>query len=125
MRRPGLSWWSRKHGKALDAPHLPPPARQVGNGRTSGHDGAVDIPAASDELARAVRGLRREVDGVILPLDVTDAAEAREHRKDMLDQLDDYILPRLADADAPLLAVVGGSTGAGSRLWSTASPAML
>ncbi len=28
-------------------------------------------------------------------------------------QLDDYVLPRLAEVDAPLLAVVGGSTGAG------------
>ncbi|MDY5786480.1 GTPase domain-containing protein [Corynebacterium sp.] len=28
-------------------------------------------------------------------------------------QLDDYILPRLANVDAPLLAVVGGSTGSG------------
>ncbi|WP_342319015.1 ABC transporter [Corynebacterium mayonis] len=29
------------------------------------------------------------------------------------DQLDDYILPRLTNIDAPLLAVVGGSTGSG------------
>ena len=28
-------------------------------------------------------------------------------------QLDDYILPRYRSLDAPLLAVVGGSTGAG------------
>src|SRR5690606_37143959 len=28
-------------------------------------------------------------------------------------QLDDYVLPRTARIDAPLLAVVGGSTGAG------------
>ncbi|GFH34038.1 ATP-binding protein [Streptomyces pacificus] len=31
----------------------------------------------------------------------------------MLSQLDDYLVPRLRDPDAPLLAVVGGSTGAG------------
>lgn len=31
----------------------------------------------------------------------------------LADQIDDYLLPRLADLDAPLLAVVGGSTGAG------------
>lgn len=29
------------------------------------------------------------------------------------DQVDDYLLPRLGDLDAPLLTVVGGSTGAG------------
>jgi hypothetical protein len=47
------------------------------------------------------------------PLDVSDADEARQTRRDMLAQLDDYILPRLDQLDAPLLAVVGGSTGAG------------
>ncbi len=31
----------------------------------------------------------------------------------MVEQLDDYVLPRFASLDAPLLAVVGGSTGAG------------
>jgi hypothetical protein len=31
----------------------------------------------------------------------------------MLAQLDDYLVPRLREPDAPLLAVVGGSTGAG------------
>ena len=31
----------------------------------------------------------------------------------MVDQLEDYVIPRLMTLDAPLLAVVGGSTGAG------------
>jgi hypothetical protein len=31
----------------------------------------------------------------------------------MIDQIDDYILPRVRQLDAPILAVVGGSTGAG------------
>ena len=31
----------------------------------------------------------------------------------LLKQLDDYVIPRLTSLDAPLLAVVGGSTGAG------------
>ncbi len=34
-------------------------------------------------------------------------------RREIAAQLDDYVLPRLATIDAPLLAVVGGSTGAG------------
>jgi energy-coupling factor transporter ATP-binding protein EcfA2 len=33
--------------------------------------------------------------------------------KRLVDQLDDYVIPRLRQLDAPLLAVVGGSTGAG------------
>lgn len=67
----------------------------------------------SDGLTRAVRTLRDEVETVALPLPVAGAEEARAARGDVLAQLDDYILPRLADLDAPLLAVVGGSTGAG------------
>ena len=39
--------------------------------------------------------------------------QAQTGRLQLLHQLDDYILPRLASIDAPLLAVVGGSTGAG------------
>ena len=34
-------------------------------------------------------------------------------QREMADQLDDYVLPRLRRLDAPLLAVVGGPTGAG------------
>lgn len=68
---------------------------------------------ASDGLTHAVGVLRDEVDTVALPLDVAGAAQARVDRKDVLAQLDDYILPRLNNLDAPLLAVVGGSTGAG------------
>lgn len=49
--------------------------------------------------------------GLELPLD--DAAEHRETAAAAVRQIDDYIRPRLADLDAPLLAVVGGSTGSG------------
>jgi hypothetical protein len=48
-----------------------------------------------------------------LPLEVVGADEARQQQKAMLDQLDDYLLPRLVQLEAPVLAVVGGSTGAG------------
>jgi hypothetical protein len=49
--------------------------------------------------------------GLDLPLD--GAAEHRENAAAAVRQIDDYIRPRLADIDAPLLAVVGGSTGSG------------
>ncbi len=67
----------------------------------------------SGELLTAVSGLRQEVGRTTFPLDVGGAAQARETVGTMLNQLDDYILPRLENLDAPLLAVVGGSTGAG------------
>ena len=41
------------------------------------------------------------------------ARPAEASRRQLLQQLDDYVLPRLRAIDAPLLAVVGGSTGAG------------
>jgi energy-coupling factor transporter ATP-binding protein EcfA2 len=44
---------------------------------------------------------------------VADADAARRLRREIADQFDDYLLPRLARTDAPLLAVVGGPTGAG------------
>ncbi|MFY1635241.1 ABC transporter [Solwaraspora sp. WMMB335] len=47
------------------------------------------------------------------PLALPSADEAREVGAGLLAQLDDYLLPRLTRLDAPLLVVVGGSTGAG------------
>lgn len=60
-----------------------------------------------------MRTLRKELGSVALPLDIDGVSRARKDRSELVDQLDDYILPRLADLEAPMLAVVGGSTGAG------------
>jgi Dynamin family len=60
-----------------------------------------------------VLSLRAAVEGLTLPLEVEGVGQARRERAALLDQLDDYVLPRLRSFDAPLLAVVGGSTGAG------------
>ncbi len=57
--------------------------------------------------------LRSAVDRARLPLETAAAPSARELRHAVLNQLDDYIVPRWARLDAPLVAVVGGSTGAG------------
>ena len=67
----------------------------------------------STRLLTAVAGLRDALDRAALPLDLPGADPARKVRTRLLDQLDDYVLPRLRSLDAPLLAVVGGSTGAG------------
>ncbi|MFZ1285676.1 MAG: GTPase domain-containing protein, partial [Candidatus Phosphoribacter sp.] len=64
-------------------------------------------------LLGAVESLRDEVAATRLPLALPDAAAANKTRIELLLQLDDYVLPRLRSLDAPLLAVVGGSTGAG------------
>ncbi|WP_218566219.1 ABC transporter [Vallicoccus soli] len=66
-----------------------------------------------DPLEQALRGLREALGAVRLPLAVPGAEAALALRRELADQLDDYVLPRLARLDAPLLVVVGGSTGAG------------
>lgn len=71
-----------------------------------GDHASAELLAAMSSLLLSVRDapLRIETDGV-------DAV--RVTQSDVVDQLSDYILPRLVQLDAPLLAVVGGSTGAG------------
>ncbi|MGW4475286.1 ABC transporter [Nonomuraea sp. NPDC004354] len=65
------------------------------------------------DLLEALRSLRGLLDRELFPLDIGDVAADRRALRELKGQLDDYLLPRLAAIDAPLLAVVGGSTGAG------------
>ena len=74
---------------------------------------AGESAAGNARLLGAVQGLRSAVSEVSLPLDLPGSAAGRSTRSRLLDQLDDYVIPRLTSIDAPLLAVVGGSTGAG------------
>src|SRR5215218_8753664 len=64
------------------------------------------LPQALIVLSEALRdaGLELEIAGV---------DEARRVRAEVVAQIEDYLLPRLRSMDAPLLMVVGGSTGAG------------
>ncbi|MFI7618408.1 ABC transporter [Nonomuraea terrae] len=65
------------------------------------------------DLLGALESLRRPLDRDLFPLAVGDAGAERRALRELTGQLDDYLLPRLRAIDAPLLAVVGGSTGAG------------
>jgi hypothetical protein len=65
------------------------------------------------ELAAALARLRSAIGGTAYPLVMPSAEDARQVGSALVAQLDDYVLPRLARLDAPLLVVVGGSTGAG------------
>ena len=64
-------------------------------------------------MLTALVRLRQALQAATLPLDLPSAEEARVSRREMIDQLEDYVIPRAMTIDAPLLAVVGGSTGAG------------
>ena len=67
----------------------------------------------STQMLTALVQLHHALQAPVLPLDLPGAEDQRAARAAMVDQLDDYLLPRLRAIDAPLLAVVGGSTGAG------------
>lgn len=67
----------------------------------------------SEDLLGALREVRRHLDHDLFPLATGDAEADRRALRELTGQLDDYLLPRLGSIDAPLLAVVGGSTGAG------------
>ncbi len=71
------------------------------------------ISADTAGLLAALEGLARQVAELRLPLDAAEADDALRLQREVADQLDDYLLPRLRRIDAPLLAVVGGPTGAG------------
>ena len=64
-------------------------------------------------MITALVRLREALQAANLPLDLPGVEERRKERHEMVDQIEDYVLPRLIQIDAPLLTVVGGSTGAG------------
>lgn len=68
---------------------------------------------AGGALAEALTALREAAATARFDLNIPGAEGARESGAELVRQLDDYVLPRLLRLDAPLLTVVGGSTGAG------------
>ena len=70
-------------------------------------------PGMISPMEKALYALREAVEAARFPLEVPGVENARGLRAHVLNQLDDYILPRYDQLDAPLLVVVGGSTGAG------------
>ncbi len=65
--------------------------------------------ATVDALQRLTDALRANG----LELDLGDVPAARHTRDELADQIGDYLIPRLKRLDAPLLVVLGGSTGSG------------
>jgi predicted GTPase len=108
----------------------PPDAGQPGEGDEGGHVGrhlagpapvgeavTANAALASDTrtaaLIDALDLLRARLGALRLPLETPGASAARTDLAQAVDQLDDYLLPRLRAERAPMLVVVGGSTGAG------------
>lgn len=74
--------------------------------RVASEPGVGDLLTATEELLGAVRT-------VPLRLATPRVAHAEELRREISDQLSDFVIPRLKRIGAPMLVVVGGSTGAG------------
>ncbi|WP_078900316.1 GTPase domain-containing protein [Streptomyces sp. SBT349] len=68
---------------------------------------------ARPELLDALTLLRQRLAAARFPLELPGAERARRSCAELLAQIDGYLLPRLRQPDAPLLAVIGGSTGTG------------
>jgi hypothetical protein len=71
------------------------------------------VTAPPIRLPDALVALRDQLATTPLGLATPDRDAAARASRAVRDQIDDYLLPRLGDLDAPLLTVVGGSTGAG------------
>jgi len=74
-----------------------------------GQVGSIDTAG----LLATATDLRDALAQAPLPLQVDGSDEARATAASAVRQLADYVLPRLRDIDAPVLVVVGGSTGSG------------
>jgi energy-coupling factor transporter ATP-binding protein EcfA2 len=73
----------------------------------------VKAAQQSSSIPDALEALKGQLEDAALELEVPGVAEARRARAELVGQVEDYLLPRLLEIDAPLLTVVGGSTGAG------------
>ncbi|MFT3889396.1 MAG: dynamin family protein [Arachnia sp.] len=69
--------------------------------------------SGADRLAAAFHTLQGTLPAAQYPLPVDGAEALRQLAGALSQQTRDYLIPRAARLDAPLLAVVGGSTGAG------------
>ena len=115
----------RRPGSPPSAPTSPSPDRWYPP------DDRAPVPtesADSTEMLTALVQLRDALQEVRLPLELPGAPRpSGRPAGEMVDQLEDYVIPRLMTIDAPLLTVVGGSTGAGkstlvNSLVGTGSP---
>jgi len=97
----------------LNAPETPAEQSDPTTPDETGSPTSTGESESTTEMVAALVRLREALQTTTLALDVPSAERAREIRDEMVDQLEDYILPRLIQIDAPLLTVVGGSTGAG------------
>jgi energy-coupling factor transporter ATP-binding protein EcfA2 len=90
------------HGPAATGPVIP-------GGGEAGRHRRVD----ARQLEAALLTLRRRIVDVSLVYETEGAEATRAERRKLLSQIDDYLLPRIRQSEAPILVALVGSTGAG------------
>ena len=101
--RPGTPPASRPgQGPAVAGPVIP-------GGGDAGQHRRVD----ARQLEAALLALRRRIVDVNLVYETEGAEATRAERRKLLSQIDDYLLPRIRQSEAPILVALVGSTGAG------------
>lgn len=80
---------------------------------TPGHPASLGDDLTSSRMLTEVVRLHGSLKAAPLPLDLPGVSALRVGRDHVIEQLEDYVIPRLTEIEAPMLVVVGGSTGAG------------
>lgn len=98
----------------------PPPAAPPGPGPAAagpvipgGGEGGRHRRVDARQLEAALLALRRRIVDVNLVYETEGAEATRGERRKLLSQIDDYLLPRIRQSEAPILVALVGSTGAG------------
>ena len=73
----------------------------------------MTITGPDADLLSAVGALRDHIAAPRFPLAAEGASDVRETRTELLNRIDDYLIPRLREPGGPLHLVIGGSTGVG------------
>ena len=100
-------------------PRTPPAARPGQGPAVAGPDTPGDGEAGrhrrvdARQLEAALLALRRRIVDVSLVYETEGAEATRAERRKLLSQIDDYLLPRIRQSEAPILVALVGSTGAG------------
>jgi len=93
----------------------PAPGQKPAHGQGQAADQEIELHVRVDGrlLEAAILALRKPIVAASLPLEAPGVDEARQERRKLLSQIDDYLLPRLRESGAPILVALVGSTGAG------------
>src|SRR3981189_1666947 len=96
----------------------PPPAAPPGSGPAAGPvipgggEAGRDRRGEARQREAALLALRRRIVDVNLVYETEGAEATRAERRKLLSQIDDYLLPRIRQSEAPILVALVGSTGA-------------